>query len=426
MDEEIKRDEVYRAQLVAKAEEMARFNRPNAPKSIEVPAADGTPVFSLPVSRDASVTTLRPALGQLPMSPTTPGFGIAFATPALATSSSLAQSATTPTATSAYDDSAEIAGAQPVPDGSDRSSDYFSSRPQGQADGEKLPMSPLEPSTSTALPQSPTEPPDKEEKKKGGSLFGKKFRMEFPKKLGRTPTETKTQIQEEKVEESDKSSTKEEKVFENNLSGVIDKIRHEYDEFLAAHPGQELVSAIRPSHESETPILDIPARTAIFIQEETGDTAVAADLYRGTVGSVAADIDKLEKSIPPWLGELLLKVSRCWPSAAASNLSNCVCIDRFFQNQIPPKEPVKVAFTLKPYDDSLPPLVKPELYVSFITSLLSEPKLNTFSSVSAGPARTTTRTRVSMPTVCSAPKRCSHMSPNGSIHRTLMSLMKIQ
>lgn len=30
---------------------------------------------------------------------------------------------------------------------------------------------------------------------------------------------------------------------------------------------------------------------------------------------------------------------------------------------MPFKEPVKIAFTLKPYDDLLPPVVKPEVYV---------------------------------------------------------------
>lgn len=33
------------------------------------------------------------------------------------------------------------------------------------------------------------------------------------------------------------------------------------------------------------------------------------------------------------------------------------------QNQIPFKEQVKIAFVLKPFDDSLPPVVKPEPYV---------------------------------------------------------------
>jgi WD repeat-containing protein 48 len=46
----------------------------------------------------------------------------------------------------------------------------------------------------------------------------------------------------------------------------------------------------------------------VFIQEETGDTAVASDLYRGSVDLIGQDIERLEKAIPHWLGELLLKV----------------------------------------------------------------------------------------------------------------------
>lgn len=133
--------------------------------------------------------------------------------------------------------------------------------------------------------------------------------MDFPKKLGRTSTDAKPQIQEEKIEESEASSVKEEKVYEANISGVIERIRDEYEEFLAANPSRDLVTAINPSAESETPRLDIPSRTAVFIQEETGDTAVASDLYRGSVGRIGQEIERLEKSIPHWLGELLLKVS---------------------------------------------------------------------------------------------------------------------
>jgi WD repeat-containing protein 48 len=139
-------------------------------------------------------------------------------------------------------------------------------------------------------------------------LFGKKFRMDI-KKLGRTSTDQKPQIPEEKIEESEVSSVKEEKVYDPNISGVIDRIRHEYDEFLAANPTRDLVTAITPSPTSETPRLHIPSRTAVFIQEETGDTAVASDLYRGSVGRIGQEIERLEKSIPHWLGELLLKVN---------------------------------------------------------------------------------------------------------------------
>jgi WD repeat-containing protein 48 len=175
-------------------------------------------------------------------------------------------------------------------------------------------MSPSEVASNSGLPQSPAEP-DKEERKKG-SFFGKK--LNFPKKLGRTSTDIKPQILEEKPEESEISSVKEEKVYEANISGVIDRIHDDYEEFLSNNPGRDLVTAITPSADNETPRLDIPPRTAVFIQEETGDTAVASDLYRGSVGLIGQDIERLEKAIPHWLGELLLKV--CFPVSPSCSM----------------------------------------------------------------------------------------------------------
>lgn len=294
---------------MANAEQLAKQN----PISTSAPSDDVPRSIGIPISHDSS-TTLRPGM-DFPGSPQTPGFGINMAgTPSSANYLSTSmQSGMSPFPAMDVETPdvppSTVSQHDAVPSSfSDRGSDYFSSRPpQGhsQADADKQPMSP----SDSGMPQSPAEP-DKEEKKKGGSLFGKKFRMDFPKKLGRTSTEQKPQIPEEKAEESDAASVKEEKVYEASISGVIEKIRHEYEEFLAANPGRELVTAITPSAENETPRLDIPSRTAVFIQEETGDTAVASDLYRGSVGRIGQEIDRLEKSIPHWLGELLLKVSR--------------------------------------------------------------------------------------------------------------------
>ncbi|KAL4890203.1 Pkinase-domain-containing protein [Aspergillus ambiguus] len=331
IDEELKRDSEHRAAAIAKAEELAKANM-SSTAPVDIPFSDSS--RNLATSFDPSMSSLRPGFDTLG-SPTTPGFGIGFASSPGSLAAPLHQNSalgTPPGELSDYNMS-QLNNDVARSSMSDKSSDYFAS-PRNQAltplDTEKT----LPPPGDTALPQSPAEP-EKEERRKG-SLFGKKFRMDFPKKLGRTSSEVKPQIQEEKVEESDKSSTKEEKVFENNLSGFIDRVRHEYEESLSANPGQELTSAFSPSPENETPVLAIPHRTAVFIQEESGDTAVASDLYRGSVGRISEEIDKLEKSIPLWLAELLLK------------------------NQMPFKDPVKVAFTLKPYDDLLPPVVKPE------------------------------------------------------------------
>ncbi|RAH44423.1 Pkinase-domain-containing protein [Aspergillus brunneoviolaceus CBS 621.78] len=349
VQEHVQRDAQFRAAMVAKAEELARLTSTGASAPVDIPSADPSRlVLGLQSPLDPFTATFRSGYDSIG-SPTTPGgFGIGYAgSPATMGS---------PMWTSSYINNASHLGTSPGDSTSeylmsqsqqnadmtrasfsDRSSDYFSSsrnQGMGSLDTDKVPTTPGEP-TPTALPQSPVEP-DKEERKRGASLFGKKFRMDFPKKLGRTSSEVKPQVPEEKVEESDKSSIKEEKVFETNLGGFIERTRHEYEEFMSANPGRELTSAFTPSPDNETPVLDIPPRTVVFIQEESGDTAVASDLYRGTVGRISEEIDKLEKSIPLWLAELLLK------------------------NQVPVKEPVKIAFTLKPYDDLLPPVAKPE------------------------------------------------------------------
>lgn len=307
---------------MAKAEETAKSNQP-VTSPVDIPTVDIPRSSGIPIPHDSSRSRYD-SYG----TPSTPGIGIAYGTPGTFGSpgtlgSSYNNFPLSPMATG------EGEGAEnsqnPVDftrnSFSDKSGDYFS-KPHGMTapDTDKTSTSMGDPNTPAL--QSPSEP-DKEERKKSGSLFGKKFRMDFPKKLGRTSTDVKPQIQEEKekVEESDKSSTKEEKVFENNLGGVIERTRHEYEEFLAANPGQELASTITPSPESETPFLHIPPHTAVFIQEETGDTAVASDLYRGSVSRISEDIEELEKSIPQWLAELLLKVSLSLESLYAAFLT---------------------------------------------------------------------------------------------------------
>uniref|UniRef100_A0A093VT44 UBP9-binding protein n=1 Tax=Talaromyces marneffei PM1 TaxID=1077442 RepID=A0A093VT44_TALMA len=318
IEEEIRRDAIQRQIISAKAAENQALQRANAPGSIELPPRMTGPQGAI----DGSSVTPRVTNG-LHANPTTSGLNINLATPG-ATSYT---SALPPTEEGS---STRLSHELARPPSSNKSNDYFSSSHYIEA--EKPPQPEEQP--PAALPLSPAEP-EKEEKKKA-SLFGKKFRMEFPKKLGRTSSEVKPSVPEEKPEESDKSSEKEEKAFESNLYGVIDRIRHEYETFLARYPGAPLNSGITPSSTSETPELNIPADTDILIQEETGNTAVAADLYRGSVGSIREEIDKLEKTVPHWVGELLLK------------------------NQAPPKEVVKVAFILKPYDNQLPPVSKLE------------------------------------------------------------------
>lgn len=303
VDEEIERDSEFRQSAVARAEEYARLN----PLSTSAPSDDIPRSAGIPITHDPSMPTLMSQATTLrsgsdfPGSPNT-GIGIHIGTPSINYLSTSAQSASSPFPMLDAETPEHPHTDAPQSSYPDKNGDYFSLKPPADADKTPNPMSPSD-VASPGVPQSPAEP-DKEERKKG-SLFGKKF---FPKKLGRTSTDTKPPLLEEKPEETEVSSVKEEKIYEPNLSGVVDRIRHEYEEFLSAHPDRDLESAITPSPVNETPRLDIPSRTAVFIQEETGDTAVAADLYRGSVGSIEEDIARLQKSIPHWLGELLLKV----------------------------------------------------------------------------------------------------------------------
>lgn len=295
-------------------------------------AADAsTTRLAIPIPHNSPAATLRP--GHDGNSPATPGFGIGLATPG-----GMGSSVNTNLGTSSNkgeDDTSNYSSSLQPPDrsggsSSDKGGDYFSSKPvAGESD--KTPTTPGE-APASSQPSTPMEP-DKEERKKTGSLFGKKFRMDFPKKLGagrpstevnNKPQQAQQQPQEEKpaaAEGSDKSSVKEEKVFEQNLGGFIDRIRHEYDEFVLANPGHELASAFTPSSDAETPFLSIPSRTTVYIQEESADSAVAHDIYGGSVNDMKGEIDKLEKSIPLWLAELLFKVSvvlrRVWAGYSA-------------------------------------------------------------------------------------------------------------
>ena len=192
----------------------------------------------------------------------------------------------------------------------EKTSDYFTSNNQPKSPSEAQPKTPGPPLEQ--LPDTTTQSPvdgDKEEKsKEGSSLFGKSFRMKFPKKLGRTSTDVKPAVVDEKAEESDKSEEKEDKTVYDSFYGCIQKIRHEYEERLHNEGPQNLTSGITPSPLGETPILRPPPFIAVIIQDERPDLGGVADLYRGTVSSVGHDADLIEKVAPMWLGDLLLKV----------------------------------------------------------------------------------------------------------------------
>ncbi|EEH10098.1 WD domain-containing protein [Histoplasma capsulatum G186AR] len=319
IEEEIKQDAAFRQSLEEKARGTQGISRQNAPGSIEIPT-----VVTQNVAEAGPSSTMRTSSGMHP--PATPGLSIGFVTPGAQSSFS--------------DNFGNPSTSAPGIHGPGRDQpDYFAAATNTHTidspDTNPKSPGPAEDESQSQLESSPADM-EKEDKpgKRSGSRFGKKFQMSFPKKLGRTSTETKPIIEEKIEEESDDKSSEKEKVYEENLGGVIQKMRSEYEETLNEHPGQPLPSSITPSKENETPALSLPPNTAILIQEEHPESAVPADLYLGTVGTVGADADKLEKSIPKWLGEFLLR------------------------NIIPFKEVTKVAFALKPYKDLLPPVVK--------------------------------------------------------------------
>lgn len=192
---------------------------------------------------------------------------------------------------------------------SDKSSDYFSSNPNRQPPTDNHTKVPTTPGTASAdaLAHSPLDQ-DKEEKfKESMASFKKKFRMNFPKKLGRSSAEAKPVVPDEKSEESDKSECKDEKCIEDNFFGTIQNIRKEYEEKLPRDAVQPVPSLLEPNL-PYTELLKPPPHTTIIIQEDQPDSGGVADLYQGTVQSLGQDADVIERTAPMWLGELLLRV----------------------------------------------------------------------------------------------------------------------
>lgn len=160
------------------------------------------------------------------------------------------------------------------------------------------------------LLQSPTEPDTPA--KKGKGMFGKKFNMSFNMKKFSTGTpvvETpKAAAVDEKAEDSDSRSTKtNEKTFEDNFFGSIQRIRQSYEEQWTVGT-TKIGSQIAPSLPSDTPVLKPPASTTILIQEDRQDSGGVADLFEGKVGSLGQQADLIEKAAPMWLAEVLLRV----------------------------------------------------------------------------------------------------------------------
>lgn len=317
IEEEIKRDREYRETLQERMREINEVQRAGAPRSIDLPTIN---VPTSPESQNSSAAiTPRPNVGAY-ISPGLSGHGIGVISPGAQSTISAIQGGTSLPTT------VEESVATPHQDrpltSSEKSSDYFSANPNAQPPepstpepNAKSPVASEEGSSFSALPPPSIEPEKEEKAKKGSSLFSKKFQMSFPKKLGRTSTETKPTTTEEKPE-SEKSSTKEEKVYEENIAGAVERIRDHYEEYLTHNPGETLHSMITPSRDDETPLLNIPPNVAIMIQDDHFDFAIAPDVYRSSVESVWREIDEFEKAAPRWLGDILLRVRAFAPSSA--------------------------------------------------------------------------------------------------------------
>ncbi|KAJ6440794.1 WD repeat protein [Purpureocillium lavendulum] len=303
IDEEIKRDELYRQKLNDEVEKRLAVRRANAPTAIDLPEPS--------LEGHEEVTTPRANGAQLHLP--TPGLGIGLATPG--------PSGSLP---GVPEEAVASPSEQRV---SAEKDDYFSSDATGKA------------AATSAVDEGKTSTDEKsKDKDKAGEAakspstpFGKKFRMSFSsKKLGRSlsqATQEKPVVTEDKAEESESSSNHEKEV-EDSFYGVIQKIRNEYDKQLAEVPDKLVETRVTPSLPTETPVLKLPPGTKVIIQEET--SGGSANIYQGTVENVGRDADIIEQKAPMWLGDVLL------------------------QNQIPFKDPVKISFVLHPMGDLLP------------------------------------------------------------------------
>lgn len=190
---------------------------------------------------------------------------------------------------------------------SDKSSDYFSNNPTSAENHTKAPTTPGH-TSADAFSQSYVDQEKEDKSKESTTSFKKKFRMNFPKKLGRSSVETKPVIADEKSEESDKSEGRDDKGIEDNFFGTLQNIRKEYEEILHRDPLQPIPTLLEPDLPFKE-LLKPPPHTTIIIQEDQPDSGGVADLYQGTVKSLGKDADLIEKIAPMWLGELLLRVS---------------------------------------------------------------------------------------------------------------------
>ncbi|GAB7362309.1 hypothetical protein MBLNU230_g2327t1 [Neophaeotheca triangularis] len=360
--EQIRRDQVFRRELLKKKEEQQRLQRENAPTSIQLPGA-GTNGWNEAASGPPSANTVRQGPWSNGGKPTTPGLAIGLATPNVSTFSSPVRTSAGANALSStaeegaplekrVSQQSSLPSGQPRPS-TDRNSDYFSAN-RNPINDSKSPATPSEADGATTPSGG-----DASETKETPSKFGKKFRMNMSfknmsKSLSRTSDSTSKdttsnpkpaaveETKEEAESDSHSTQTSNSRSTEDNLLGVVQKLRFAYEDSLQAQlqnsqafdnglpvpePGPiDIPSSINPSLPAETPVLKPPLHTTILIQEDRPEAGGVADLFEGTVGALGLPetTDRVEKVAPAWLGEVLLR------------------------NQVPAKDIVKISFVLEP------------------------------------------------------------------------------
>ena len=305
IDEEIKRDEIYRERLLIS--KSSRLQRSNAPAGIAIPPNgwhDGPANITSPTT---------PRAGKhYQWSVTTPGLGIGVATPGPSSSSNVSSHNHQLQTTNEGLDNKETFLHSPSPrrSSSERSSDYFTMNGQPQAHATNGDERSSTDGTEETNPRSPAEAAEKDQQNKEGSaLFGKKLRIPFGmKKTSKMTSSDAKNTKPEKTEDSDpKPPQADERIIEDTLFGVIQRIRFAYDNQVQ-NGAHALESGITPSPPLETPLLNLPVNTIILIQEERPEHGGVADLFEGTVGSSGLLTNLIEKVAPTWLGDVLLKV----------------------------------------------------------------------------------------------------------------------
>ena len=297
----MKRDETHRKDLLT-VQRPHRMHRTNKPSGLHIPAY--SPTTSNDAAEDDFSITPRAINGNT-LAVATPGLSIGVATPFPGTTNngSAMPKQVAPT-------SEENPAPEKQSSALEKLGDYFSAAPNEQTASDEDAKGATTPgeTSSEATTQSPVDTDTQEKPKETTSLFGKKFRMNFPKKLGRTSAEVKPAVVDEKSEGSEKSEEKEDKLVQDSFLGSIQKIRYEYEEQLQMIPSQGPPVGITPSLPNETPELNLPPSTTIIIQEDRPDSGGIVDLYSGTIESLGEDADLIEQTGPMWLGDLLLRV----------------------------------------------------------------------------------------------------------------------